>query len=56
VRFALDRGLMEREHAAEVRGRIRVPAIAVERVRDWSGDLDLLDQVGKALEGVPLAA
>ncbi len=56
VRFALDRGLIERERAAEVRGKIKAPAIAIERVRDWSGDLDLLDRVGIALEGVPLAA
>jgi anion-transporting ArsA/GET3 family ATPase len=56
LRFALDRGLLERERADELRRLLRAPAIAVERVREWSCDLDLLARIGADLESVPLAA
>jgi anion-transporting ArsA/GET3 family ATPase len=54
-RFAFEKGLMERERAAEIAARIPAPVIAVERVRRWSNDLDLLQQIGRPLAGLPLA-
>ena len=49
LRFALERGVIERERAAYVRQKIPVEQIAVERARRWTSDLDLLDQLGRAL-------
>jgi anion-transporting ArsA/GET3 family ATPase len=51
--FAIDRGRLERERSEELRGTIPVPQVCVPRVREWSGDLDLLEQMGQWLE--PLA-
>lgn len=56
LRFAFDRGMRERARAKELRERLAAPAFAVERVRKWSSDLDLLDQIGGSLEGLPTAA
>jgi anion-transporting ArsA/GET3 family ATPase len=56
LKFAVERGMIERERAAEVRSRIAAPAFAVERVRRWSGDLDLLQQIGQSLGSLPVAA
>ena len=55
LRFALERGLVERERAAELQARIPAPQIVVERVSRWSTDLDLLNQIGRSLESVPTA-
>ena len=55
LRFALQRGLVERERAAELQTRIPAPQIVVERVRSWSSDLDLLNQIGRSLESIPIA-
>jgi hypothetical protein len=53
LRFALERGLVERERASELQARIPAPQIVVERVSRWSSDLDLLNQIGQSLEGIP---
>jgi len=55
LRFALERGLMERERAAELQHRVPARQIVVERVRSWSTDLDLLNQIGRSLESIPTA-
>lgn len=54
--FALERGLIERERAAQLAARFSAPTIAVERVRRWSDDVDLLGRIGKSLGGLPVAA
>jgi anion-transporting ArsA/GET3 family ATPase len=53
LHFAVARGLLERERVASLRAAIPVPFVAVERVRQWRSDLDLLHQVGQALEALP---
>lgn len=53
LRFAMERGLVERERAGELRKKIPAPQIAVERVRGWWSDLDLLNQIGRSLGGIP---
>jgi anion-transporting ArsA/GET3 family ATPase len=53
LRFALDRGLVEIERAAQLKAALGAPAIPVERVRGWRRDLDLLLQLGAALEALP---
>jgi anion-transporting ArsA/GET3 family ATPase len=52
LRFAVDRARMEREYATQLKRRIPSPQIAVERARHWSGDLDLLAQLGGSLDGI----
>ena len=56
LRFAVDRGLLERERAAELMGKIPAPQVTVDRARHWNSDLDLLDQVGHSLDGVAAVA
>jgi anion-transporting ArsA/GET3 family ATPase len=51
--FAVDRARTERERAAELAQRITPRRLAIQRARRWSSDLDLLRQIGGALE--PLA-
>ena len=48
-RFALDRGLMEREMAGELQKQIPAPNLLVPRVTHWQDDLDLLDKVSASL-------
>ena len=55
LRFALARGLVERERAVELQQRIPASQIVVERVRSWSTDLDLLNQIGLSLQSIPTA-
>jgi anion-transporting ArsA/GET3 family ATPase len=50
LRFAIDRGKMERERSGEIRTAIPAPQVCVPRIREWSGDLDLLGQVGQWLD------
>ena len=54
LRFAVDRGLQERERAAEVNASLRAPGIPVERIRGFRSDLDLLKQAGGVLQGLSL--
>jgi anion-transporting ArsA/GET3 family ATPase len=52
VQFALRRGLLERRRAAELRARLSALPVPVQRVRQWSGDLDLLRQISGRLEAL----
>lgn len=54
LRFAVDRGIEERERVVELRAALGAPGIAVERIRSFRSDLDLLRQTGKSLEGLAL--
>jgi anion-transporting ArsA/GET3 family ATPase len=58
LRFAIDRGMLERERSIDLRTAIPAPQICVPRIREWNGDLDLLGQVGEWLESAakPLAS
>jgi len=56
LRFALDRGLVERQRAADLRAELASPSLAVERARQWSGDLDLLAQIGQTLARLEVLA
>jgi len=56
LRFALERGLIERERVGELHRKLPAPQVAVERVRGWSSDLDLLNQIGASLDNIPSAA
>jgi anion-transporting ArsA/GET3 family ATPase len=55
LRFAADRGALERERREELRDKIRAPQICVPRVTQSKGDIDLLRQIGACLE-IPAAA
>ena len=55
LRFAVERGVVEQERAGELQKRIPAGQIAVERVREWSSDLDLLNRIGQSLDGIPTA-
>lgn len=50
LRFAINRGLAERELCGEIRHRLAAPQISVPRIRHWDGDLDLLDQIGEWID------
>ncbi len=50
LHFALERGLIERERASYLAKKLPAPQEPVERVRRWTSDLDLLDQIGKSLD------
>ena len=54
LHFAVDRGLQERERATELHASLGTPGIAVERIRGFRSDLDLLRQAGGILQGLPL--
>jgi anion-transporting ArsA/GET3 family ATPase len=56
LRFAVERAMLEREHALRLREAVAAREIYVERVRQWSSDLDLLVQVGEALQAVAARA
>jgi anion-transporting ArsA/GET3 family ATPase len=50
LRFAIDRGRLERERSVELQGIIAAPQVCVPRITHWNDDLDLLGQVGERLE------
>jgi anion-transporting ArsA/GET3 family ATPase len=52
--FALERGIIERERLDELGRKIPAPALALERLRHWTSDLDLLCQLGRSLATVPV--
>jgi len=56
LRFAVERGLVERQRASEARRQLGAPTVAVERAQHWSNDLDLLSQIGRTLAAVPVNA
>jgi anion-transporting ArsA/GET3 family ATPase len=45
--FAIDRGRLERERSMGLREAISAPRIRIPRIRQWNGDLDLLDKVSQ---------
>jgi len=47
LRFAVERGIRERALGEEVRASVDAPQIPIPRIREWKGDLDLLDQVSR---------
>jgi anion-transporting ArsA/GET3 family ATPase len=55
LRFAIERGCMERQRSAEISAAIPALRLSVPRIRHWENDLDLLTQVGKWLD-LPEAA
>lgn len=50
MRFAFDRGVMERGRLADLRSTLPVPQILVPRITHYSNDLDLLAAVGQGME------
>jgi len=49
LRFAFDRGMLERERAIELRLALRAATVAVERARGAQTDIDLLETLGRRL-------
>ncbi len=49
LRFTVQRGLADRERAAELRTRLDAPTLAVPRVWGYKTDLELLERLGVAL-------
>jgi anion-transporting ArsA/GET3 family ATPase len=49
LRFAFDRGMLERERAIELRLALRASTVAVERARGAQTDIDLLETLGRRL-------
>jgi anion-transporting ArsA/GET3 family ATPase len=50
MRFAVDRGLMERERRAELAASLPVPQLLIPRITHWSNDLDLLAKIGEQMD------
>ncbi len=46
MRFAVDRGLMERERRAELAVSLPVRQVLIPRITHWANDLDLLSKIG----------
>jgi anion-transporting ArsA/GET3 family ATPase len=52
LRFALDRGLIERERARYLKEKLPTDQTPVERLRGAANDIDLLSEVGRSLERI----
>jgi anion-transporting ArsA/GET3 family ATPase len=52
LRFALERGLIERERAGYLKEKMPVAQTPVERARAADNDLDLLSEAGRSLERI----
>jgi len=52
LRFALERGLIEREHAGYLKEKMPAGQTPVERARAADNDLDLLSEAGRSLEPI----
>jgi len=50
VRFAVERGLMERERRVELRAALPAPQVLIPRITQWSNDLDLLAGIGERMD------
>lgn len=50
LRFAIDRGKLERERSQGLGKAIPAPQMYVPRIREWSSDLDLISQLGQWIE------
>jgi hypothetical protein len=56
LRFAFDRGMLERQRAVDLRAELNAPTVAVERAHGVRSDLDLLVRLGAALAAHGVAA
>jgi anion-transporting ArsA/GET3 family ATPase len=56
LRFAFDRGMLERQRAIELRATLQAPTVAVERARGRRSDLELLEDLGAGLAAHGVAA
>lgn len=52
VRFAAERGLIERERSADLASRLPAPQTAIGRIPEWSSDLELLRETGESLANI----
>ena len=50
MRFAIDRGLTERERSAELRNSLPVPQLLIPRITQWTNDVDLLARIGERMD------
>ncbi len=50
MRFAIERGLIERERCAGLRDALPVPRVMIPRITEWSNDLDLLARIGERMD------
>src|SRR5580704_5947612 len=50
MRFAIERGMMERERLVELRAKLRLPQVLIPRITHWSDDLDLLFRIGEKMD------
>jgi len=50
LRFAVKRGLVERERCKELRAALPVPQILIPRITQWLNDLDLLARIGDGMD------
>src|SRR5262249_22643775 len=46
LRFAMQRGLLERERCLDLRSALPIPQVLIPRMTQWSNDLDLLASIG----------
>jgi anion-transporting ArsA/GET3 family ATPase len=50
LRFAVQRGLMERERCRELRAALPAPQMLIPRITHWSNDLDLIAKIGGGMD------
>jgi anion-transporting ArsA/GET3 family ATPase len=50
VKFAVERGLMERRRCMELRAALPAPQMLIPRITPWSSDLDLLARIGERMD------
>ncbi len=50
MRFAVERGLMERERRVELRAALPAPQVLIPRITQLSNDLDLLASIGERMD------
>jgi len=50
MRFAVERGLMERERCVELRAALPAPQVLIPRITQSSNDLDLLVRIGERMD------
>jgi anion-transporting ArsA/GET3 family ATPase len=55
MRFAVDRGLMERERRAGLSASLPVPQVLIPRITHWANDLDLLAKIGSQMDLSPFS-
>ena len=50
MRFAVERGLMERDRRLELQAALPAPQVLIPRITEWSNDLDLLARIGERMD------